>query len=73
MGNISDRCSVYPLHKESQNGNSLQDYLRRVGFPQVLNMDNAQSEMGGKWKDHFQRHCIERTTTEPHSPWESPT
>ena len=45
MGAISDRWSVYPLGKESQNGNALQDYSRQVRVPPVLNADNTKSEL----------------------------
>ena len=72
MGAVSDRGGVYPLLKESQNGTDLQDYSRQVVVPPVLNTDNEQSELGGEWTDNFRRGCIDQTTTEPHSTWESP-
>ena len=71
MGNISDRWSVHPLGKKSQNGTSFQDYLRQVGFQPVIKTDNTQSGLK-KWTDHFQQHCIGKPTIETHSPWGNP-
>ena len=45
MGNISGRCILYPLGKESQNETALQDYYRQVGFTPVLKTDNAKIEL----------------------------
>ena len=72
MGTVSYRWSVYPLGKESQNGTAFKYYSSQVGVPPVLNTDNSKSEIGGKWTDHCQQHCIKKTTKEPHYTWENP-
>ena len=41
MGTISDRYSIYRLGKESQNGNTFQDYLKQVEDPPVVKTENA--------------------------------
>ena len=38
----SNRWEVFPLKTESQNCTALQDYIRKVGVPNVLKSDNAQ-------------------------------
>ena len=50
METISDRWSVYPLEKKSQNGTALQYYSRQVGVPPVLNKDDVKHEVGGNGK-----------------------
>eukprot|EP00957_Ditylum_brightwellii_P002399 183987-Ditylum_brightwellii.AAC.1 len=57
---------------ESHNGVALQDYLRNVGVPPVLKMDNAQNKVGRTWSDHCCHHCIKQETIEPGHPWQNP-
>ena len=73
MGNLSNRWSVYPLEKESQNGTALKYNSSQVGVSPVLNTENTQSELSGRWIDQCQWKCIDQTTTEPHSPQENCT
>ncbi len=60
------------MKKESQNYESLRDYTRDHGAPNCLFSDNAQSQVGVNWQKHCRELCIERKTTEPHSPWQHP-
>ena len=36
------------MKSESQNATALQDYIRKVGVPDILKSDNAQSETSSK-------------------------
>ena len=72
VGVDTDRWEVYPLKTESQNGAALQDYTRRVGAPQTLKLDCAQSKTGTTWTKHCRDACIETKTTKPGSLWQKP-
>ena len=72
VGITSDRWEVFPMKKESNNGEALQDYSRKVGLPMAIKTDNAQSEIGRTWTDHCRTHCIKQITTEPKCPHENP-
>ena len=69
----SNRWEVFPLKTEAQNGTALQDYTRKVGVPNKIKSDNAQSETGTTWTDHCRAQCITTETTEPHHPWQNPS
>ena len=45
----SKRWAYYPLKKESQNSEALQDYIRYYGARKVLISDNANSQTGNEW------------------------
>ena len=68
----SNRWEVFPLKTESHNGTALQDYIRKVGVPNVIKSDNAQSETGSLWTTVSRDQCISNETTEPQHPWQNP-
>ena len=51
---------------------ALQDYIHKVGVPDVLKSDNAQSETGSLWTQVSRDQCITNETTEPKHPWQNP-
>ena len=63
---------MFPTKTESQNGKALQDYIRKVGVPNTIKSDNAQSETGSLWTTVSRDQCITNESTEPHHPWQNP-
>ena len=68
----SNRWEVFPMKSKSQNATALQDYIRKVGVPDILKSDNAQSKTGSKWVTVSRDQCITNETTEPQHPWQNP-
>ena len=68
----SDRWEVYPLKKESNNHEALQDYCRQIAIPNTLRSDNAKSEISHKWIKHCRDYCIKTEYTEPNHPQQNP-
>ena len=68
----SDRREVYPLKKESNNHEALQDYCRQIAIPNTLRSDNAKSEISHKWIKHCRDYCIKTECTEPNYPQQNP-
>ena len=68
----SKRWAFYPLHKESQNSQALQDYICEYGPPITLISDNAKSETGAVWTQILRNFMIQTRTSEPHHPHQNP-
>ena len=68
----SKRWAFYPLHKESQNSQTLLDYIREFGPPLTLLSDNANSETGQVWTQILRDFMIQSRTSEPHNPHQNP-
>ena len=73
VGVTSKRWAFYPLHKESQNSEALQDYVRSRGAPRSIISDNAKSEIGHKWVEILRDFRINSRTSEPHHPHQNPS
>ena len=72
-GLTSNRWEAFPLKTESQNATALQDYICKVGVPDTLKSDNAQSETGTLWTSVSRDQCLTNETTEPKHPWQNPS
>ena len=72
-GITSKRWAYYPLKKESQNSEALQDYIRYHGAPKILVSDNAQSETGEKWNTILRDAIVPTHTSEPHNQHQNPS
>ena len=71
-GVTSKRWEFFPLVKESQNSQALLDYIRKLGPPDTIISDNAQSEIGKAWTTILRDHMIQSKTSEPHHPHQNP-
>jgi hypothetical protein len=66
VGKTSQFTSVFPMQLESQMAETLEDYIRQVGAPNVLFSDNAKAQIGAKVRNIL-RHCtIDEQQSEPH-------
>ena len=71
LGKNTDYMKVYPLRKESNSFQALQDFTRGVGIPMGIKTDNATTEVGAKWTAHCRENRIDTKFTEPYSPWQN--
>ena len=60
------------MNTESQGLEVLEDYIAEYGAPHHIRTDNAQMEVGKKWKQVLRKYTISSSTTEPHHPWQNP-
>ena len=71
-GVTSKRWEFFPLVKECQNSQALLDYIQKLGPPDTIISDNAQSEVGKVWTKILRDHMIKSQTSEPHHPHQNP-
>jgi hypothetical protein len=62
---------LYPMHKESDGPDTLEDLCRYHGAPVKIKNDNAQMEVGTTWTTICRKYNIEQAKTEPHHPWQN--
>jgi hypothetical protein len=62
---------LYPMHKESDGPDTLEDLCRYHGAPVKIKNDNAQMEVGTTWTTICRKYNIEQARTEPHHPWQN--
>ena len=60
---------VEPMKSEHYSALALQDVTRKNGVPHAIKTDNARTEMGTKWTEHYRHLRVKQKPTEPHSPW----
>lgn len=70
-GVMSKYIALYPMVRESQGPETLEDFCRYKGAPIKLKNDNAQMETGKTWTEICRKYNIEQCTTEPHHPWQN--
>ena len=68
----SKKWKFFPLKKESQNVQALQDYFRINRPPRIMTSDNAKSETGSKWTEVLREYMIKTKTSEPHHQHQNP-
>lgn len=66
VGNESKHITVYPIQKESQFPNVLQDYVRTKGAPKKLFTDNAKTELSKAAKAVLRAFGIDDASSEPY-------
>jgi transposase InsO family protein len=67
-GTTSRYISCYPMHKEADGPNILEDFVRNDGAPFTLKSDNSQMQSSDAWMDICRKYNIRQSFTEPHHP-----
>ena len=70
-GMISKYIAIYPMKKESDGPDALEDFIRYQGAPIKIKSDNAQMEIGKAWTMICRKYNIEQCTTEPNYQWQN--
>jgi hypothetical protein len=61
----------YPLKKESEVADALNEVIRSVGVPKELISDGARAETAGRFGNALKEYHIKQRTTEPYSGWQN--
>jgi hypothetical protein len=61
----------YPLKKESEVGDALNEVIRSVGVPKELISDGARAEMYGWFGEVTKEYRIKQQQTKPYSTWQN--
>lgn len=61
----------YPLKKESDASEALNEFIQSVGVPKELTSNGARAETQGEFGKVIKEYRIKQRTTEPHSPWQN--
>ena len=61
----------YPMKKESDASEALNEFIWLVGVPKELISDGAQAETQGEFGKVKKEYWIQQRITEPHSPWQN--
>ena len=62
---ISQYLWISLLRREKDNHGAYQDFIREVGTPNVLLTDNAQSQVGNKWKETSRSNLTQQKCSAP--------
>jgi hypothetical protein len=61
----------YPLKKESEVGDALNEVIRSIGVPKELVSDGARAETAGRFGEVIKEYRIKQQLTEPYSGWQN--
>jgi hypothetical protein len=61
----------YPLKKELEVGDALNEVIRSVGILKELLSDGAKAETAGRFAEVTSEHHVKQQTTEPYSRWQN--
>jgi hypothetical protein len=61
----------YPLKKESEVADALNEVIRSVGVPKELISDGARAEMAGRFGEVAKEYRVKQRQTEPYSGWQN--
>jgi len=61
----------YPLKKESEVGDALNEVIRSVGVPKELISDGAKAELYGWFSEVAKEYRVKQRQTEPYSAWQN--
>jgi len=61
----------YPLKKESEVADALNEVIRSVGVPKELISDGARAETAGRFGEVIKEYRIKQRLTEPYSGWQN--
>ncbi|MGH3054118.1 MAG: hypothetical protein ACRDL7_03970, partial [Gaiellaceae bacterium] len=62
---------VYPMKLRSDAGDTLNEFIKDIGIPELLITDNAGEETGAEWERVRKYYLIKQKGTEPYSPWQN--
>ena len=72
IGNGRGFCKVYPMEHKNETIHSLDDFVKKIGVPEILICDNDSTMEGwGEWKKRIRKYGIEPRYTEPYSPFQN--
>ena len=72
IGNGRGFCKVYPMEHKNESIHSLDDFVKKVGIPEILISDNDSTMEGWKeWKQRIRKYGIQPKYTEPYSPFQN--
>ena len=66
VGSASHVTAVFPMSSESQMSNTLLDFIRMHGAPNMLLSDNAKTQISTKVIDILRHYHIKQHRSEPH-------
>jgi Reverse transcriptase (RNA-dependent DNA polymerase) len=61
----------YPLKKESEAAEALNEVIRSIGVPKELISDGAKAEMAGRFGEVAKEYRVKQRQTEPYSGWQN--
>jgi hypothetical protein len=61
----------YPLKKESEVRDALNEVIRSIGIPKKLISDGARAEMAGRFAKVAKEYSVKQRTTEAYSRWQN--
>ena len=61
----------YPLKKELEVGDALNEVIRSVGIPKEMISDGAKAETAGRFAEVTSEYRVKQRTTEPYSGWQN--
>jgi hypothetical protein len=61
----------YPLKKESEAADALNEVIRTVGVPKELISDGAKAEVAGRFGEVAKEYRVKQRLTEPYSGWQN--
>ena len=72
IGNGRGYTKAYPMERKNESIYALNDFIKKVGIPELLSCDNdATMEGWSKWKKRIRKYSIEPRYTEPYSPFQN--
>ena len=72
IGNGRGFCKAYPMERKNESIYALDDFVKKVGIPEVLLCDNdATMEGWSEWKKRIRKYSIDPKYTEPYSPFQN--
>ena len=72
IGNGRGFAKAYPMEKKNETVYALDDFVKKVGIPEILLCDNDPTMEGwSKWKKRVRKYSIDPKYTEPYSPFQN--
>jgi len=71
-GTTSRFIVIYPMKREGDGPNILQDFIGDHGSPFILRSDNSRMQSGQLWTTIYRKYNIKQTFTEPYHPHQNP-
>ena len=72
IGNGQGFSKAYPMERKNESIYALDDFVKKVGIPEILLCDNdATMEGWGEWKKRVRKYSINPKYTEPYSPFQN--
>ena len=72
IGNGRGYTKAYPMERKNESIHALDDFVKKVGIPEILLCDNdATMEGWNEWKKRVRKYSIDPRYTEPYSPFQN--